>query len=86
MWLTWGNRKLPQASSGSIVHSPAPVFVSSEAGIGQAGMPVTSPAAVVCMSDHVPLAPPFPCHAETTYPAALVLFDEEGNVIERLPR
>ena len=24
--------------------------------------------------------------AETTYPAALVLFDEEGNVIERLPR
>ena len=24
--------------------------------------------------------------AETSYPAALVLFDEEGNVIERLPR
>ena len=24
--------------------------------------------------------------AETTYPAALVLFDEEGNVIESLPR
>ena len=24
--------------------------------------------------------------AETTYPAALVLFDEEGNVIARLPR
>ena len=29
VWLTWGNRKLPQASSGSIVHSPAPVFVSA---------------------------------------------------------
>ena len=24
--------------------------------------------------------------AETTYPAALVLFDEDGDVIERLPR